>query len=141
MHGTATAVTEAELLAEIGVDAVVAQGREAGAHRGTFAAPFDAAMIGIMTLVPQIVDAIDLPVVASGGIMDGRGIVAAEALGASALQMGTAFLTGREAGIPSAYKEAIRSAQGQETMLTRHANLHYQARPTRVPAMVGNRAG
>lgn len=117
--GTATTVTEAEHLAAAGVDAVVAQGSEAGAHRGTFAAPFEGAMIGTMALVPQIVDAVNLPVVASGGIMDGRGIVAAQALGASAVQMGTAFLTCREAAIPNAHKAAIRSARSEETTITR----------------------
>ena len=64
---------------------------EAGGHRGTFAGPFEAAMIGVMALVPQVVDAVSLPVIAAGGIMDGRGIVAARALGASGVQMGTAF--------------------------------------------------
>jgi nitronate monooxygenase len=117
--GTATTVTEAELLAEAGVDAIMAQGSEAGAHRGTFATSFAGAMIGTMALVPQIVDAVDLPVIASGGIMDGRGIVAAEALGASAVQLGTAFLTCREAGVPPAYKAAVRAAQSEETVLTR----------------------
>ncbi|MGH8751403.1 MAG: NAD(P)H-dependent flavin oxidoreductase, partial [Burkholderiales bacterium] len=105
--GTATTVEEALALEQAGVDAVVAQGSEAGGHRGTFAADFDAAMVGTMALVPQVVDAVTLPVIASGGIMDGRGIAAALALGAGAVQMGTAFLTCDEAGIPEAYKQAI----------------------------------
>ncbi|HEY7031288.1 MAG TPA: nitronate monooxygenase [Thermomicrobiales bacterium] len=117
--GTATTVDEARALEAAGVDAVVAQGSEAGAHRGTFTVPCEAAMIGTMALVPQIVDAVRLPVVASGGIMDGRGIVAAEALGASAVQLGTAFLTTRESGIPAAYKAAVRAAKAEETTLTR----------------------
>ena len=125
--GTATTVTEAKRLEAAGVDAVVAQGSEAGAHRGTFAAPFEAAMIGTMALVPQVVDAVALPVIASGGIMDGRGIVAAQALGASAVQMGTAFLTCPETGIPDAYKAAIRASQGEETALTRA----FSGRPAR----------
>jgi len=117
--GTATTVEEARQLAASGVDAVVAQGSEAGAHRGTFVGSFKAALVGTMALVPQVVDAVGLPVVASGGIMDGRGIVAAEALGASSVQLGTAFLTCREAGIPDAYKAAIRAARDGETALTR----------------------
>lgn len=125
--GTATTVDEAKQLEAAGVNAIVAQGSEAGAHRGTFAAPFEAAMIGTMALVPQVVDAVRLPVVASGGIMDGRGIVAAEALGAQAVQMGTAFLTCEEAGIPQAYKEALRVARAEETALTRA----YSGRPAR----------
>lgn len=117
--GTATTVDEARSLEEIGVDAIVAQGSEAGAHRGTFAAPFEAAMIGTMSLVPQVVDAVRVPVVASGGIMDGRGIAAARALGAQAVQMGTAFLTTAESGIPRAYKDAILAARETDTRITR----------------------
>jgi nitronate monooxygenase len=125
--GTATTVAEARQLEAAGVDAVVAQGSEAGAHRGTFGGPFEAAMIGTLALVPQVADAVRLPVVASGGIMDGRGIVAAEALGAGGVQMGTAFLTCREAGIPDAYKEAIRAARDDQTALTRA----FSGRPAR----------
>ena len=125
--GTATTVDEARQLAAAGVDAVVAQGSEAGGHRGTFAVPFESAMIGTMALVPQVVDAVQVPVVASGGIMDGRGIVAAQALGASAVQMGTAFMTCQEANVPASSKAAIRSAQGEQTALTRA----FSGRPAR----------
>ncbi len=125
--GTATTVDEAIALERAGVDAVVAQGSEAGAHRGTFDGPFEAAMIGTMALVPQVVDAVKVPVVASGGIMDGRGIAAALALGASAVQMGTAFLTCDEAGIAEAYKEAILKAHEQDTRVTRA----FSGRPAR----------
>jgi len=125
--GTATTVPEALALEEAGVDAVVAQGSEAGAHRGTFAVPFEAAMLGTMALVPQAVDAVRVPVIASGGIMDGRGIAAALALGASAVQMGTAFLTCEEAAAPASYKEAIMRAHGHETRLTRA----FSGRPAR----------
>jgi nitronate monooxygenase len=125
--GTATTVDEAIELERAGVDAVVAQGSEAGAHRGTFASTFEAAMIGTMALVPQVVDAVKIPVVASGGIMDGRGIAAALALGASAVQMGTAFLTCDEAGIAEAYKEAILNAREQNTRVTRA----FSGRPAR----------
>lgn len=116
--GTATTIAEAKMLQEAGVDAVIAQGMEAGGHRGTFTGDFGAGQIGTMALVPQIVDQISLPVVASGGIMDGRGIAAALALGASAVQMGTAFLTTQEAGIPQAYKKAILRASPENTRVT-----------------------
>ena len=126
--GTATTVEEARRLAAAGVDAVVAQGSEAGAHRGTFAGPFEMAMIGTMALVPQIVDAVpDLPVIASGGIMDGRGIVAARALGAEAVQLGTASLVCDEAGIPDAYKAALTHAGEDQTKITRA----FSGRPAR----------
>ena len=125
--GTATTVAEAVAQARSGVDAVIAQGSEAGGHRGSFAVPFEQAMIGTMALVPQVVDAVRTPVVASGGIMDGRGIAAALALGAAAVQMGTAFLTTEEAGIPTVYKEAILGAGEHETRITRA----FSGRPAR----------
>lgn len=125
--GTATHVEEAIALEKTGVDAVVAQGSEAGGHRGTFIGDFSAAMIGAVSLVPQIVDAVKIPVIASGGIMDGRGIAAALALGASAVQMGTAFLTCSEAGVPNAYKEAILHAHENQTRVTRA----FSGRPAR----------
>jgi nitronate monooxygenase len=125
--GTATTVDEAVRLEAAGVDAVVAQGGEAGAHRGTFAADFAAAMIGTIALVPQVVDAVRVPVIASGGIMDGRGLVAALALGADAVQLGTAFLTCDEAGVPEAYKEAVLSAREDQTRVTRA----FSGRPAR----------
>lgn len=125
--GTATTVEEAESLARSGVDAVVAQGSEAGAHRGTFAASFEAAMIGTMALVPQMVDAVDVPVIASGGIMDGRGIVAALALGASAVQMGTAFLVCDECGVAPSYKASVLRAHEDSTRITRA----FSGRPAR----------
>ena len=125
--GTATTVGEAVSLETAGVDAIVTQGSEAGGHRGTFAGTFEAGLVGTMALVPQVVDAVKVPVIASGGIMDGRGIAAALALGASAVQMGTAFLTCHEAGIPDAYKEAILRAHEDETRLTRA----FSGRPAR----------
>ncbi len=117
--GTATTVAEAKMLEEAGVDAVVAQGAEAGAHRGTFAVDPAAALVGTIALVPQIADAMRLPVIASGGIMDGRGIVAALALGAAAVQMGTAFLTSAESGAAEVYKRAVVEATDDGTSLTR----------------------
>ncbi|PTL76652.1 nitronate monooxygenase family protein [Vitiosangium sp. GDMCC 1.1324] len=125
--GTATTVREAKLLEEAGVDAIVVQGSEAGGHRGTFAGPFQAALVGTMALVPQVVDAVRLPVVASGGIMDGRGIAAARVLGASGAQLGTAFLTCPESGISPAYKAALREARDDGTVVTRA----FSGRPAR----------
>jgi len=125
--GTATTVEEGRLLESAGVHAIVAQGSEAGSHRGTFQRSFEESMIGTMALVPQMVDAIGLPVIASGGIMDGRGIVAAQALGASGVPMGTAFLTCHEAGVPEAHKAAIRNARADQTALTRA----FSGRPAR----------
>jgi nitronate monooxygenase len=127
LMGTATTVEEAVALEQAGVDAVVTQGSEAGGHRGTFATTFDQGMVGTLALVPQVVDAVCVPVIASGGIMDGRGIAAALALGAAAVQMGTAFLTCEEAGIPEAYKVAILQAREHETRLTRA----FSGRPAR----------
>jgi nitronate monooxygenase len=124
---TATTVAEAITIEHAGADAVVAQGSEAGGHRGTFAVDFAAGMIGTMSLVPQIVDAVRIPVVASGGIMDGRGIAAALALGAQAVQLGTAFLTCEEAGPPPAYKDAILAAHEDDTQVTRA----FSGRPAR----------
>ena len=117
--GTATTVEEGRRLQASGVDAVVAQGAEAGGHRGSFAAEGESGLIGTMALVPQMVDALKVPVIASGGIMDGRGIAAALALGAQAVQMGTAFLTTEEAGVAPAYKQAILAAGEDQTRITR----------------------
>jgi nitronate monooxygenase len=127
LMGTATTVTEAQALERAGVDAIIAQGSEAGGHRSTFLGSFEAGLIGTMALVPQVVDAVGVPVIASGGIMDGRAIAASLALGASAVQMGTAFLTCDEAGIPNVYKEAILIARDDETRLTRA----FSGRPAR----------
>jgi nitronate monooxygenase len=125
--GTATTVEEALALERAGVDAVVAQGAEAGGHRGTFQGSFESGMVGTIALVPQVVDAVSVPVIASGGIMDGRGIAAALALGSSAVQMGTAFLASDEAGVPEAYKRAIVEAREDGTRLTRA----FSGRPAR----------
>jgi len=121
------------VLAQDGADAVIAQGSEAGGHRGTFlsdvgsGADVEYGMVGTMALVPQIADAINLPVIASGGIMDGRGIAAALTLGASAVQMGTAFLTCDESGASKAYRDAIFKAKENQTRLTRA----FSGRPAR----------
>ncbi|HEX7005326.1 MAG TPA: nitronate monooxygenase [Trueperaceae bacterium] len=125
--GTATTVDEALTLEQLGVDAVVAQGSEAGGHRGTFGGPFESGLVGTMALVPAMADALGIPVVASGGIMDGRGVAAALALGAQSVQMGTAFLTCHEAGVPEAHKEAILTAREDSTRVTRA----FSGRPAR----------
>lgn len=125
--GTATTVEEAVALERAGVDAVVAQGSEAGGHRGSFLVDFARGAIGTIALVPQMADAVSVPVVASGGIMDGRGIAAALALGADAVQLGTAFLACDEAGVPDGYKQRLLRAREDETRLTRA----FSGRPAR----------
>ena len=116
---SATTVAEARALEAQGADAIIAQGAEAGGHRGTFTAGDGAGLIGTMALVPQVVDAVRVPVVAAGGIADGRAIAAAFALGASGVQMGTAFLGCPEAVVPAPYREALRRARDEDTRLTR----------------------
>ncbi|MCP5270073.1 MAG: nitronate monooxygenase [Burkholderiaceae bacterium] len=116
--GTVTNVPEAVQLAASGCDAIVAQGAEAGAHRGSFLGPRDAGLVGTLALVPQVVDAVSVPVVAAGGIADARGVAAAQALGASAAAAGTAFLLADECPISPAYRAALETGQGHETVLT-----------------------
>jgi len=115
---SATTVAEAKALEAGGIDAVVAQGFEAGGHRGTFDTPYEDGWIGTMALVPQIVDAVSVPVIAAGGIADGRGIAAALALGAQAAQVGTAFLPCPESMIPDVHRKALAEASGDQTRLT-----------------------
>jgi nitronate monooxygenase len=117
--GTATTVAEARLLAEAGVDAIVAQGAESGAHRGTFAGPFESCMVPTFELVRGVSAAVDLPVIASGGLMDGRDISASIAAGASAASLGTAFVVCTESGAPQAHKQAILTAAKDSTVITR----------------------
>jgi nitronate monooxygenase len=115
---TAANVAEARSLEEAGIDAIIAQGWEAGGHRGSHrpTAPFEG--VGTMALVPQIVDAVKVPVIAAGGIGDGRGIAAAFALSASGVQMGTAFLSCPEAGTDQARRALLRQARDTDTMVT-----------------------
>jgi len=117
--GTATNLPEALQLQASGVDVVLAQGAEAGAHRGSFLGPREEGLIGTMALVPMLVDALNRPVVAAGGIADARGVAAAQALGASAVAVGTAFLLADECPLSPAYRAALLQAQGQQTVLTR----------------------
>jgi nitronate monooxygenase len=116
---TATTVAEAEHLEEHGVDAVVAQGAEAGGHRGSFLVEGDDGPVGTLALVPEVADAVGVPVIAAGGIADGRGLAAVLALGAGAAQVGTAFLLCPESGISPAYREALRHARADATVVTR----------------------
>jgi nitronate monooxygenase len=117
--GTATTVPEAERLEADGVDVIAAQGAEAGAHRGTFLAPAQDSLIGLMALLPAMVDRVRVPVIAAGGIMDGRGIAAALMLGAMGVQLGTAFLVSPESGAPEAWKAAILAGGADSTHVTR----------------------
>lgn len=122
-------VQEAQIVASAGVDAIVAQGAESGGHRSTFdIGPLDPyPLVGTMALVPQIVDAVSIPVIAGGGIMDGRGVAAALALGASAAQLGTRFLTARESGTAPAYRARLLEATEVDTAIT----TAFSGRPTR----------
>jgi nitronate monooxygenase len=115
---SATTVTEARWLEEHGVDAVIAQGVEAGGHRGMFLTTEPASQLGTLVLVPQVVDAVKVPVIAAGGIADGRGISAAFALGASGVQMGTAYLLCPEARISPYLRAALRSAKDNLTAVS-----------------------
>ncbi len=117
--GTANTVEEARRIEAAGFEAVVAQGSEAGGHRGSFVGSFERGLVGTMALVPQVADAVSIPVVAAGGIMDGRGWVAAEALGAAGVQVGTALLASDECGAVPAYKEAVLAATDDGTAVTR----------------------
>ena len=119
MLSSATTVGEARRLEAEGADAIIAQGFEAGGHRGTFTEGDGAGLIGTMALVPQVVDAVGVPVIAAGGIADGRGIAAAFALGASGVQIGTAFLGCPEAVVPAVHRDALRGAEDEDTRLTR----------------------
>jgi len=115
----ATNVEDARALAASGVDAIVAQGGEAGGHRSVWRkGPAEAANVGTMALVPQVVDAVVVPVIAAGGIVDGRGLVAALALGAAGVLLGTRFLATRESEAAGAWKRALLTRDGQETVVT-----------------------
>lgn len=131
---SATTVAEALWLEAHGVDAVIAQGYEAGGHRGMFLAVDSCAAIasqpGALALIPQVADAVRIPVVAAGGIADGRGIVAAFALGAAGVQLGTAYLLCPEAATPTLHRDALRQAPADVTLLTDV----FTGRPARVLA-------
>jgi nitronate monooxygenase len=117
---TATTVGEAMLAVGAGADAIVAQGMEAGGHRGSFdEARAEAEMAGLFALLPAIADAVSVPVIATGGIADARGVAAALLLGASAVQIGTGFLRTPEAKLPSAWADALADALPERTLVTR----------------------
>lgn len=124
---SATTAAEARWLAERGCDAVIAQGAEAGGHRGMFLSDDVSSQAGTFALVPQVVDAVKVPVIAAGGIADARGIAAAFALGAAAVQIGTAYLFCPEATVPPLHRQALRTARDDGTALT---NL-FTGRPAR----------
>lgn len=116
----ATTVAEAVAAEAAGADVIVAQGMEAGGHRGAFDARHaEREMVGLFSLLPSVVDTVKVPVVATGGIADGRGVAAAFVLGASAVQIGTAFLRCPEAGIPRAWADALAHTRPEETMVSR----------------------
>jgi nitronate monooxygenase len=117
--GTATTPDEAAALQEAGVDAIVASGYEAGGHRGSFLKAAEDSLTGTFSLVPQIADMVNVPVIAAGGIADARGIIAALALGAEAVQMGTVFLACEESGASFLHRQALRGKQAGHTALTK----------------------
>ncbi|MBP1989858.1 NAD(P)H-dependent flavin oxidoreductase [Paenibacillus eucommiae] len=116
-----TTVDEALLAERAGCDAIVVQGSEAGGHRGTFDISKHpmGANIGTLALVPQVVDRVQIPVIAAGGIMDGRGLVAALVLGAQGAQMGTIFLTAIESGAHPSYKQALLESTEESSVITK----------------------
>lgn len=115
---SATTVAEARYLQAEGCDAIIAQGAEAGGHRGMFLTWDVSGQIGTFALVPQVVDAVRVPVIAAGGIADARGVAAALALGASAVQVGTAFLLAPEARVSPQHRRALETAEADETAIT-----------------------
>ena len=125
--GTATTVEEGKRLTAAGVDAVVAQGEEAGAHRGSFLEPFEQSMVPMRELTRGLLRDVSVPVIASGGIMDGCEIAEMLDAGAAAAQLGTAFLVCDESGAPEAYKKALLAAKEDTTVVTRV----YSGRPAR----------
>jgi nitronate monooxygenase len=134
---TATTVAEAKAAEAAGADAIIAQGMEAGGHRGAFHADeAERQMVGLMSLVPQVADAVSVPVVAAGGIADAREIAAALVLGASAVVIGTGFLRCPEAEMHPAYADRLARTEAHETMITRA----FSGRPGRSVATAYARA-
>lgn len=131
--GTATTVDESTAVAAAGFDAVVASGSDAGGHRGAFLRPVAESLVGTFSLVPQVADAVSIPVIAAGGIADRRGIAAALALGADGVQIGTGFLTTAESGASAVHKAELLSPRARVTVLTRlFSGRHARAVPNRV---------
>src|SRR5579864_7412378 len=117
--GTATTPDEAAVLQDAGVNAIVASGFEAGGHRGSFLRSAEDSLTGTLSLVPQIADMVSVPVIAAGGIADARGVIAALALGAEAVQMGTVFLACEESGASRLHRETLRRRNAGRTGLTK----------------------
>src|ERR1700736_4870342 len=117
--GGATTPDEAAALNDAGVDAIVASGFEAGGHRGSFLRAAEDSLTGTFSLVPQIADMVSVPVIAAGGIADARGVIAALALGAEAVQMGTVFLSCEESGASLLHRQALRGRKAGHTALTK----------------------
>jgi nitronate monooxygenase len=117
--GAATTPEEAAALEEAGVDAIAASGFEAGGHRGSFLRAADDSLTGTFSLVPRIADTVNVPVIAAGGIADARGLIAALALGAEAVQMGTAFLACEESGASRLHRQALQEKRAGHTALTK----------------------
>lgn len=117
--GAATTVAEAQAIAAAGIDMVLATGMDAGGHRPSFLKPAEDSLIGTMSLVPQVVDAVDIPVIAAGGISDGRGIAASFMLGATAAQLGTAFLACTQSGTNDGHRESLLAGTPQQTLLSK----------------------
>jgi nitronate monooxygenase len=117
--GAATTPDEAAALRDAGVEAIAASGFEAGGHRGSFLRPADDSLMGTLSLVPQVVDIVHVPVIAAGGIGDARGVIAAMALGAEAVQLGTAFLTCDESGASRLHRKTLLEKKAGHTALTK----------------------
>jgi nitronate monooxygenase len=117
--GTATTVDEAVAIEAAGLDAVVASGSDAGGHRGAFLRPVAESLVGTFSLIPQVADAVSIPVVAAGGIADRRGVAAALALGADGVQVGTGFLATEESAASAAHRAALHGPGAKVTVLTR----------------------
>src|SRR6266478_946573 len=117
--GVATTPDEAVALQEAGVNAITASGFEAGGHRGSFLRPAADSLTGTLSLVPQVVDIVDVPVIAAGGRGDARGVIAALALGAEGVQMGTVFLSCEESGASRLHRQALRGKKAGHTALTK----------------------
>ena len=116
---SATTVAEAKVLEARGVDAIIAQGTEAGGHRGTFSGTDISMQPSLFALLPQVVDAVNVPVIAAGGVADGRGIAAALMLGANGVQLGTAFLRCEEANVPEQHRTALRNGEDANTVVSK----------------------
>ncbi len=117
--GTATTVEESIAIEDAGLDAVIASGSDAGGHRGAFLRPVRESLVGTFSLIPQVAQAVSIPVVAAGGIADARGVAAALTLGADAVQVGTGFLATEQSGASPVHRAALRTPEAGVTVLTR----------------------